>query len=153
MTLVIIISCLLTIGFLYFYKKVSVEEQSNIAFLPRYFVFIGIFILVICAVSPLFFIVFEETLDEIRSLLILIGLIIICVSKEKSESKLLDKLRLQVLIASLSILSIVYLILKLFNYKELDSTTPELFPISIMILYLFVFHLSKVTLIITKKNS
>jgi hypothetical protein len=71
---------------------------------------------------------------------IIIGLIIICLSKEKDENEKYTSKRFLAIFISFIVVVVIYQIFLIFNFFELKDSSAAQFPICVLSLYLLVFH-------------
>lgn len=116
-------------------------KRLTVAIFPNYFKFFGIIILLVCIFSSYIFkiIIF----DEIRYLAIIIGLTIICLSKEKIEDEKYNGKRFFSLFISFITIMIIYQVSLIFDWFSLKGISSSHIFISILISYLLVFHWTK----------
>lgn len=141
MELVFVIS-LVIIFFLFpvYYTKIW-NEYNTIAFLPAIFKLAGIFILIICSIVPSIT-GFNDipVLNKIRELVIVFGLIIICLSREKDEKETYNGMRLVSLFISLIVSTIIVLGLIVCNLFDIQEISVANFSDCVLASYLLVFH-------------
>jgi len=141
MSLIFIISVVIIFLLVLGFYKNNWLKNKTIAILPGIFKLIGIIILVCCAIVPVIFKINEiPSLSELRNLFIIIGLIIICLSKEKDESRQYNDKRFIALFISLITMGLIYQIFMIFNFLDVRELSAAQFPISVLISYLLVFH-------------
>ncbi len=141
MSLIFIIAgIIIFILFPYFYKN-SLVKKKTIAILPNSFIILGIIILAVCAFAPLIFRIIEITIySELRNLLIIIGLLIICLSREKDENdSYMDKRFLSLSISFITVV-VIYQFFLIFNFFDVRELSPAQFPILVLAIYILVFH-------------
>jgi hypothetical protein len=104
----------------------------------------GIIILIACSIAPVIVKVNENFVyNEIKNLFILIGLVTLCLSKEKIETESVNGLRLITLISSLIIVSFLYQFFLIFNIFKISKSSGYQLIICALAIYLLVFHVNK----------
>lgn len=144
MILIFIISGIFLFSLVQLLLKESSREFYSIAIFPNRFMILGISILILCSIAPVIFNNFDTpVISEIRNLFILVGLLTLCLSKEKNESGSLNEFRFITFISSFIIVSLVYQIFLIFNLFEIRNLSASQLPICSLASYLFIFHLNK----------
>lgn len=144
MSLIFSISFLIIIFLAPVYYNNIWKKYNTITFLPSIYKMAGIIILIICSIAPSLS-EFEDipSLNKIRELGIVAGLIIICLSREKDEKEAYNGKRLVSLFISIIIPSVVFLGLMVFDLFEIKEFSVANFSTCILASYLLVFHLYK----------
>jgi hypothetical protein len=144
MSLIFIISGIILFLIVHLLMTKSPQRLESITVLPNSFMILGIIILIACSIAPVIVNVNENSIyNEIKNLLILIGLVTICLSKEKIETESLNDLRFITLISSLIVVSFIYQTSLILNFFKLRESTGSQLTICTLATYLFVFHLNK----------
>ena len=141
MSLIFIISVLIIfILFPIIYKNHWTKNKTSVI-LPSLFKIPGIVILLGFAITPTLSKISKVTLDtELRNLFIIIGLIIICLSKEKDENETYNDKRFLSLFISLITVIVIYQFFLIFNFFGVTELSAAQFPICVLASYLLVFH-------------
>ncbi|HBH84261.1 MAG: hypothetical protein A2X03_09910 [Bacteroidetes bacterium GWA2_40_15] len=146
MALIFIISGLFLFAFFPFYFRNKWSRNKSIALLPSYFIIIGIMILLGCAIAPVIINVNDIPIrSELRNFFIIIGLLLISFSKEKTENESLNWKRLLSFFVSFMSVSFVYQVFMIFDFLNVRELSGSQVPILILVTYLFVFHFNKKT--------
>lgn len=142
MTVIFIISgIIIFILFHLFYKNKYSNSKTTIAILPNIMKIAGLIILFACIIAPGFLKINETVfLSELRNLFILLGLILICLSKEKDENPIHNHLRYLLLFVSLFTVVLVFQVFILFNCIEKQGISIVHLPIGVLMFYLILFH-------------
>jgi hypothetical protein len=147
MSIIFIISGIILFIIVYLLITQTPQKLQSIAVLPNSFIIPGIIILIACSIAPAIFNINENSVNsEIRNLFILIGLVILCLSKEKRETESLNGLRFITLISSLIVVSFIYQTFLILNIFKLKESTGSQLTICTLAIYLFVFHVNKMRL-------
>jgi len=141
MPLIFSISFLIIIFLVPVYYNKIWKKYNTITFLPSIFKLIGIVILIICSIAPSIN-GFEDSpiLNKIKELVIVSGLIIICLSREKDEKEVYNGWRLVSLFISLIVAAVTFLGLIVFNSFEIEEISVGNFSTCVLASYLLVFH-------------
>lgn len=120
--------------------------ERNLIILPYWIKYIGIGILIICSILPSIFLVDDvDFLSNLRDFIVIIGLFLIVLSKEKSENQKLNNVRLSSLLISFFAGSIAYHFFLLFNLTEAKLFDMSYLFVYVSVLYLILFHSFKKT--------
>jgi hypothetical protein len=142
--MIFIISGIILFMIVHLLMTKSPQRLESITVLPNSFMIPGIIILIACSIAPAIFNINGNSVNsEIRNLFILIGLVILCLSKEKRETESLNGLRFITLISSLIVVSFIYQTFLILNFFKLRESTGSQLTICTLAIYLFVFHVNK----------
>lgn len=141
MSIIFLVSVLILFLVVPIYYKTIWAKNKTIAFLPGIFKIPGILILIICVFAPLIS-GFNDfpILYKIKQLLIIFGLIIICLSKEKNENGAINDKRIVSLFSSFTVVIVICQFFMIFNLFEIKEFTVANFSICVLASYLLVFH-------------
>ena len=141
MSIIFLVSSIILFFLVPVYYKNVWTKNKTIAFLPGIFKTIGILIIIICVLTPLI-IEFNRfpILIKIKELLIILGMIIICLSREKNENGDINSKRIVSLFSSVIIVIIICQVSIVFNIFEIKEFSAFDFSACILAAHLLVFH-------------
>ena len=142
MSILFFISSLLVFLILLLYSLIRKKTiPYRFPLLPRWFKIISIIILASCAFVPdLLNISKNISCLELNRLLILLGLLLFSIAKEKTEAIYYNNLRVLILFLSILIVTTLTQINFFVNIITVNYTPLDL-PITILFVYLFCFHI------------
>lgn len=115
--------------------------EVNIILFPYWMKFLGFGILIICSIAPSVYQINEnDFLSNLRNFIVIIGLLIIVLSKEKVENEMLNRGRYYSFVISFVAGAIAYQIFALFDLSEKIQFNSSYFLGYILILYILLFY-------------
>jgi hypothetical protein len=139
MSIVFIVSSAIIAALLFFRKQ---KNNSHFSFLPHQTKLVGVLILIggsVVSSLP------NNTsiLIDIKNFSIILGLLFICLSKDRKETEQLQSLRLYLLSISAFVTFVIYQMFIIFDFFKIKESSVAFLPICVLASYLFVYYLGK----------